>query len=368
MKEGTTYIGLDAHKKTIQVCLLRSNREEPLEWQVANEPGAVRRMAKKILKEAQGEVLSCYEAGPCGYALQRQLQGAGVTCQVIAPSLIPVKPGDRIKTDKRDARKLAELLRANLLTEVQPPNSEQEAVRDLCRCREDAKEDLLRCRHRLGKMLLRRGFAWHQSAWTLKHREWIRTLRFDQPADQAMLADYLLAIEQIEERIRTLETKIEALSQREPYREPVAWLRCFRGINTTTAMTIVAELHNFSRFHSPRELMGYLGLVPSEYSSADTRKQGAITKAGNSHVRRVLVEAAWHYRHPFTIGKPLRQRREGQPEAVIAVADKCGHRLYRRFFRLTTRGKPAGKIVVAVARELVGFIWAALYPRSVKVA
>ncbi len=269
MKEGTTYIGLDAHKKAIQVCLLRSNREEPLEWQVANEAGAVRRMAKKILKESQGEVLSCYEAGPCGYALQRQLQEAGVACQVIAPSLIPVKPGDRIKTDKRDARKLAELLRANLLTEVHPPNAEEEAVRDLVRCREDAKEDLLRCRHRLAKMLLRRGFAWQHKGWTLKHKQWIRTLQFDHPADQAMFGDYLLAIEQIDERIRTLEAKIEALAQRDPYREPVAWLRCFRGIDTTTAMTIVAELHDFSRFHSPRELMAYLGLVPSEYSSSE---------------------------------------------------------------------------------------------------
>jgi transposase len=319
-------------------------------------------LAKKLLREAPEDVLCCYEAGPGGYALQRQMQAVGVRCQVVAPSLIPVKPGERVKTDRRDARKLANLLRAGLLTEVHPPTVEEEAVRDLCRCREDAKEDLLRSRHRLVKMLLRRGTVWvaGKRAWTKAHHEWLRGLRFELPADRAVFEDYLLAIEQIEERIARLDAKLEALSQEEPYREPVGWLRCFRGIDTVTAMTLVAELHDFRRFHSARELMAYLGLVPSEHSSGGGRRRGSITKAGNCHVRRVLVETAWHYRHAPALSKKYRRRRRGQPTWVLALADRAQQRLHRRYVRLSARGKPHNKVAVAIARELVGFIWVAL--------
>lgn len=362
MTNGITCVGLDAHKESIQVAMLVPGRSEPVEWQLANEAQAVRRLAKKLLRDAAEDVVCCYEAGPCGYALQRQIQGVGVRCQVVAPSLIPVKPGERIKTDRRDARKLADLLRAGLLTEVHPPTVEEEAARDLCRCREAAKEDLLRSRHRLVKMLLRRGTVWiaGKRTWTKAHREWLRGLRFERLGDRAAFEDYLLAIEQIEERIARLDAKLEGLAQEEPYRDPVGWLRCFRGIDTVTAMTLVTELHDFRRFHSPRELMAYLGLVPSEHSSAGSRRRGSITKAGNCHIRRVLVEAAWHYRHAPALSKKYRRRRRGQPTWTLALADRAQQRLHRRYLRLSARGKPHNKVAVAIARELVGFIWAAL--------
>jgi len=369
MANGVTCVGLDAHKESIQVAMLVPGRREPLEWQLANEPQAVRRLAKKLLQGAPEDVVCCYEAGPCGYALQRQMQAVGVRCQVVAPSLIPVKPGERVKTDRRDARKLADLLRAGLLTEVHPPTVEEEAARDLCRCREDAKEDLLRSRHRLVKMLLRRGRVWiaGKRTWTKAYYEWLRGLRFELPADQAVFEDYLLAIEQIEERIARVDIKLEAMAQEEPYREPVGWLRCFRGIDTVTAMTLVAELHDFRRFHSPRELMAYLGLVPSEHSSGGSQRRGSITKAGNSHVRRVLVETAWHYRHAPALSKKYRRRRRGQPAWILAVADRAQQRLHRRYVRLCARGKPHNKVTVAIARELVGFIWVALRGRPAEI-
>ena len=363
-KEGITHVGLDAHKKSIQVAMLLPGREKPVEWGMANEPGAVRRMVKKVLREGGEGAEFCYEAGPCGYALQRQIRQLGATCQVIAPGLIPVKPGDRIKTDSRDARKLAELFRAGLLTEVHPPTLEEEAVRDLCRCREDAKADLLRSRHRLGKMLLRRGILWEggKRAWTMSHMQWLRGIAFEHASDKAVFADYLLAIEQLGARLKGLDAQLEEAACKDPYRQPVGWLRCFRGIDTVTAMTIVSELHDFRRFQSPRDLMAYLGLVPSEHSSGEKRHQGSVTKAGNSHVRRVLVEAAWHYRHPVHIGAALQKRRQGQPGRAVAVADRAAQRLHQRFWKLSMRGKPAGKVILAVARELAGFIWAALTP------
>jgi transposase len=279
--------------------------------------------------------------------------------------LIPRKPGDRIKTDRRDARKLAELLRAGLLTEVHSPTVEDEAVRDLCRAREDAHEDLVRCRHRVSKMLLRRGWIWNgaKKAWGQGHRLWLRSLRFEQQADQVVFDNYLQAIAQVEERLRMLEQHIDSVSQLPAYAQPVGALRCFRGMDTLTAMGLVAELHDFMRFDSARGLMAFLGLVPCEFSSADSERRGAITKAGNRHARRLLIEAAWHYRHqPNPQG--LKRRRQGQPAEVIAIADKAMHRLNRRFNRMLAKGKPPGKTVVAVARELAGFIWAALHSKA----
>ena len=358
-----TFVGMDAHKKAINVAMLLPGARQPVEWQVANEPAAIRRLAKKLAREAPGEVRCCYEAGPCGYALQRELEAAdGIICEVVAPSLIPVKPGERIKTDRRDARKLAELQRADLLTVVHPPTADEESVRDLCRCREDAQEDLTRARQRMGKLLLRRGriYTLGKRAWGTLHRQWLRGLTFEHPADQAVVGDYLLAIEQLEERVLTLETKLIEAAQQDPYREPVAWLRCFHGIDTVTAITLVAELHDFRRFRSARELMAYLGLVPSEYSSGESRHRGSITRAGNGHARRVLVEAAWHYRHRVRSGKALRRRRQGQPARVIALAERAQERLSRRYRHLVERGKPTPKVVVAIARELVGFLWGAL--------
>jgi transposase len=364
----TTFVGLDAHKVSIKLAVVLPGASKPVEWQVENEKASVRRMIRKVQRLAPGEVRFCYEAGPCGYALQRWIREQGVACVVVAPSLIPRKPGDRIKTDRRDARKLAELFRAGLLTEVHPPTPEDEAVRDLCRAREDAHEDLVRCRHRLSKMLLRRGWAWNgtQKAWSRGHRLWLRSLKLEHQADQAVLEEYLLAIEQLEQRLRSLEQRVAEVSQLPAYVEAVSALRCFRGIDTITAMGLVAELHDFLRFDSPRGLMAFLGLVPSEHSSGDKDRRGGITNAGNRHARRLLIEASWHYRHlPNT--STLKKRRHGQPAEVVTIADKAMQRLYRRFKRMSEKGKPTPKIVVAVARELVGFIWAALHPLALHV-
>lgn len=361
MTDAITWVGLDAHKATIQVAMLLPGNAAPVEWQVANESAAVKRLARKVQRAAPGAVRSCYEAGVCGYTLQRQLAAALMPCTVIAPALVPRKAGDRVKTDRRDARKLAELLRAGLLTAVRPPTPAEEAARDLCRAREDVREDLLRARHRLGKLLLRRGLVWRATkAWTQAHRRWLRSLTFEHAADQAVLSDYRLAIEQLEARLETVNAALGTLAQEEPFRQPVGWLRCFRGIDTLTAITLVAELHDVRRFTTARALMAYVGLVPSEHSSGETRRRGGITKVGNAHARRVVVEAAWHYRHPPAVGPTLRTRRQGQPAAVVALADKALQRLHRRFARLTARGKTPHKAVVAVGRELVGFVWAAL--------
>lgn len=363
MSQSSTHVGLDVHKKQIVVALVRPEAREAVEWKVANEPRAVRRMARRIARESEGRVTCVYEAGPCGYTLQRQLEGSGMSVQVVAPSLIPRKPGERIKTDRRDARKLAFLSQAGLLTEVHPPSEADEAVRDLCRCREAARQDLTRARHRLSKMLLRQGRVYRVGRnWTQAHRRWLRGQVFEHEAARTVFEDYLLGIEQLEERIRTLDVDLEAISGEGRYREPVGWLRCFRGIETVTAMTIIAELHDFRRFETPRQLMAYLGLVPGESSSGERTRRGGITKAGNRHVRRVLVEAAWHYRHRPAVGKALRHRREGQPTRVITLADRAMQRLHRRFYRLVlANNKPTQKAVVAVARELAGFLWAALY-------
>jgi transposase len=359
---------MDAHKKAISVAMLLPGRRDPEEWQVTNEPKSIERLAKKLVREAPGEVRCCYEAGPCGYVLQRELEAAGgVICEVVAPALIPVKPGERVKTDRRDARKLAELLRAHLLTEVHAPTAADEAARDLSRCREDAREDLLRARQRMSKFLLRRGrvYTIGKRAWGLLHRQWLKGLQFEHAADQVTFEDYLVAIEQLEERLRGLEGQLTGLAEQDPYREPVGWLRCFRGIDTVTAVALVAELHDFRRFRNPRALMAYLGLIPSEFSSGERRRRGAITKAGNTHVRRLIIEAAHHYRHRPGVGVALRRRRQGQPVAIIAIADRAQQRLYRRFGHLMNQnGKPHNKAVVAVGRELIGFVWAALYPAT----
>jgi len=361
VEEGTTYVGLDTHKESIFVAMLLPG-EKPVEWQLRNEPAAVRRLVRTLQRDAPGPIACCYEAGPCGYTLQRQLRGAGLGCLVVAPSLIPVKPGERIKTDRRDAKKLAELLRAGLLTAVHPPTEEDEAVRDLCRCREDAKEDRERTRHRLAKLLLRRGVVYSAGRqWTRAHYTWLRQVHFERAADRTVFDDYLQAVEQVEERLRALDAQLVVAAQLERYRAPVGWLRCFRGIDTVTALTLVAELHGFERFRSARELMAYLGLVPSEHSSAEHHRRGRITKAGNHHVRRLLVEAAWHYRHRPGVGAALRKRRVDQPARIIALADKAQQRLHRRYWTLLGASrKPPNQAVIAVARELAGFVWAAL--------
>lgn len=363
MGEGSTWVGLDVHKERIFVSMLRPGASEPVEWETPHTSAELRRLGRKLVRESGGDLVCCYEAGACGFAPQRALQQQDVRCLVIAPSLVPRKPGERVKTDRRDARKLAENLRAGTLTEVHPPTPEDEAVRDLCRCREDARQDLMRCRHRMNKLLLRRGIVFREGkAWTVRHRQWLRRVQLEHAAEQAVFNDYLLAIEQLEERLKAIEAKLGECAEQEPYRTPVRWLRCLRGFETISAMTVVAELFDFRRFTSPRDLMGYLGLVPSEDSSFPRQRRGAITKAGNTHVRRLLIEAAWHYQHRPGVGVALARRRRGQPEWVIAVADRAQVRLHRRYVRLAySRGKHKNTAIVAVARELVGFIWAVLF-------
>lgn len=361
-----TWVGMDAHKDSIEVAALRPGRPEPVEWQEATTTEAIVRLGRRLLRDAPGPVQCCYEAGPTGYALQRQLRAAGVGCTVIAPSLTPVKPGVRIKTDRRDARKLAELFRAGLLTEVHPPSESDEALRDLCRCRDDVRVDLLRARHRLGKFLLRRHCIYRQTKhhWGSRHVAWLEALRFDDPVSQATFDSYFLAVQQLEERQRQLDLRLAEFGGQVPYREPVGWLRCFKGIDTVTAVCLVAELHDFRRFHSPRQLMAYVGLVPSEHSSGERERRGAITKSGNRHVRRLLVEAAWHHRHRPALSAPLRSRREGQPARVLAIADRAQERLCARYRRMSEAGKVHPKTIVAMARELTGYLWAVLHPAA----
>jgi len=364
MSEPSTFVGMDVHRRDIAVAMLIGDRRDPVEWRVANEQSAVRRLGQRLRREGGSQVHCVYEAGPCGYALQRQLQGLGLACDVVAPSMIPIRPGDRIKTDRRDARKLAELARGRLLTIVRPPSEDEEAVRDVCRGRDDVRVDLMRARHRLGKFLLRRGRVFERPAWSQAHRWWLGQQTFERRAEQIMFEDYLLAVEQAQARRHSLELHLEDLARGPRYTEAVGWLRCFRGIDTITAITLLAELHDFRRFRSPSQLMAYLGLVPSEYSSGPQKRRGGITRTGNRHVRRLLIEAAWHNRHKPSVSVALAERRHGQPASIIALADKAQLRLRRRYRRMEGRGKHPTKIVVAVARELVGYLWVALTPHA----
>ena len=369
MKDSITYVGLDVHKQSINVAMLLPGRSDAVSWQVENEESSVRRMVGRIRKQTEGEVRCCYEAGPCGYALQRHLhRTTDLVCEIVAPALIPRKPGERVKTDRRDALKLAELLRAGLLTEVHSPSEEQQWIRDLTRAREDAVQDQLRARHRLSKFLLRHDMRVSDCrAWSRLYIEKLGKLRFDNAAAQAVLDDYLLAVNQVAERVAELETRIAEVAASDPRRDVVERLMCLRGLGLVSAMTIVAEIHDFSRFNSPRQLMAYLGLVPSEYSSGGKQSRGPITKTGNNHVRRVLVEAAWHYRHPPRVGVGLRRRRRGQPGAVVSLADKAQRRIHQRYRRLSGR-MSRNKAITAAARELTGFIWAVACMNTQRVA
>jgi transposase len=360
MKEPTTYVGIDAHQRELRVAMLIGANERPVQWTCPNEPRALERLCRKLKREAPGALECCYEAGPTGYTLQRLFTREDIPCRVIAPSMVPRKPGDRVKTDRRDAAKLAHFLRAGLLTDVYPPTSADEAVRDLCRARDQLRSDLMRCRHRLGKLLVRRGLLFHGRNWTTAHREWLRRLEWTEAADRHVVGDYQLAIEQIQARLREFDRLLGECALTPRYARVVATLRCFRGIETVSAMTIVSELHAFRRFPHPRALMAYVGLVPSEDSTGDRRRPGAITKTGNLLVRRILVEIAWHYRHAPWMSPAVRRRRAGQPPEVVAIATRAEQRLCRRYRRLSSRGKPTPTVAIAVARELVGFLWAAL--------
>jgi transposase len=360
MGEPTTYVGIDAHKRELQLAMLIGDADRPISWTSPTEPRALERLRRKLERDAPGQIECCYEAGPTGYGLQRRLDGGRIRCRVIAPSLVPRRPGERIKTNRRDAQKLAQLLRADLLTVVRPPTTAEEAVRDLCRARDDARDDLLRARQRLGKLLLRRGLIYHGKNWTKRHYEWLCQLPWPEPAERHVVTDYRLAIAHTETRITEIDRALAQAASTAPYVDAVAALRCFRGIDTVTAMTLLAELHDFRRFPHPRALMAFIGLVPSENSTGDRRRPGAITKMGNGLVRRLLVQAAWHYHHEPRLSAPLRRRRVGQSVAVLTIADQAEQRLCRRYRRLCARLKPKPLVITAIARELVGFVWAVL--------
>lgn len=361
MSKRTTFIGLDAHKRTITAAILRPGSRKPELITFDNNEKSLARFALAQQKAAGGPLRACYEAGSLGFGLQRTLEQWGLPTVVIAPSQMWAKPGDHIKTDRRDAEKLVRQLKADMLTVVRPPTKAEEAVRDLCRAREDAKHDQTAAKNRLMKFLLRKNYRYPgKSAWTKNYVEWLDELEFEFTADKLIFDNYLTAVRQASERVDALTAEIEKISQLAPYADLVGALRCFRGVDTLTAMVLVTELHGFERFEDPRQLMAYLGLVPSEHTSDGKGRRGSITKAGNSHVRRILVEAAWHYRRPPRIGLPLRRRRVDQLPSVIEHADKAMRRLYKRWGTMQAHNKPSPKIVVAMARELVGFLWAVL--------
>jgi transposase len=355
------YVGLDVHADTIAVAVAEGHRGEVRSLgTIRNRADAVRKLVKRL--EPRSTVRVCYEAGPTGYALYWQLVGLGVKCEVVAPTLVPVKSGDRVKTDRRDAEKLARGYRAGDLTAVWVPDAAHEALRDVVRAREAAKKDELRAKHRLSKFLLRHGRRPPQGikAWTSKYWTWVSSVRFEYSAQEATLLDYRTEVKRAAERIERLEKAIDAAVQDAPaqMKAVIEALQALRGVAKITATTLATEVGNFSRFTRPKQLMGYGGLVPSEHSSGNSKRKGAITKTGNAHVRRVLLEAAWNYRHRPALCGRHRQRQQGASEEIKAISWKAQHRLHNRYWRLTSKGKVPGKAITAVARELVGFIWA----------
>ncbi len=358
MKTTTIWVGLDVHKDTISVAVFEGTSSEgrPV-VSIPNQPAHIRKVFAKLVK--QGEVRACYEAGSCGYEVYRQLAAMNIECDVVAPGLIPVRLGDRVKTDRRDAEKLARLLRAGELTSIRVPTEAEEALRDLVRCREDAREDIVRHRQQVLKFLLRHGRIFGGVRhWTLAHWTWLRAQSFEQPLVQTVFTEYLTTLEKTLARAAVLDQEIAKQAEKEPYKAVVGRLRCLRGIDTHSAMALIAEVCDFGRFEHPRELMAYLGLVPSERSSGGKQRRGSITKTGNSHARRIFVEASWHYRHPPARSVTMVARWKDQPPSVVDHAYKAQERLHRRYSRLTSRGKPSQVAAVAVARELVGFVWA----------
>jgi transposase len=359
MKEYSAYVGLDVHKETIAVAVARPGREEPVyRGEIRNERQALLKLIGRL--SPHGEVVSfCYEAGPCGYGLYRAIIETGHECVVVAPALIPRKAGERVKTDRRDALSLARLHRAGELTAVWVPGEEQEVMRDLTRAREDMKAMELKARQRLGAFLLRHEQVYGgKSRWTQAHFRWLEGLKMADPLQQIVLQEYIDAVKETQARVTGLERQLSQALAGWSLRPVVEALMALRGVKAITAMTIVAELGDLSRFESPRQLMSFLGLVPSEHTSGGRRRQGAITKTGNGHVRRVLVEAAWNYRFPARKTAVIERRAEQTAAPVQAIAWQAQKRLCGRYRALFQAGKSKQQVTTAVARELVGFIWA----------
>ena len=361
MKKLIRFVGLDVHAETIAVAVAEPDGTVRSLGRIPNRPEAVRKLLKRL--GAAESLRVCYEAGPCGYVLYWQLTKLGVHCEVIAPTLIPTKAGDRVKTDRRDAEKLARCYRSGDLTAVWVPDAEHEALRDLVRAREAAKKDQLRVRNRLRKFLLRHGLqpASEMKAWSSQYRLWLQSLRFEHKALEATFLDYRAEVDHASERIDRLEKALDTAIDAAPAetRAIIDALQALRGVKKLTATTIVVEVGRLSRFAHPRQLMGYSGAVPSEHSSGgpDHTRRGRITKTGNAHLRRVLVEAAWTYQHRPNLYPALKKRQLGLSDTVREIAWKAQHRLHSRFTRLAARGKARPQVITAVARELLGFIW-----------
>jgi transposase len=360
VKQSTTIVAFDQHAATTVAAVLLPGQRTAALHTLTSDSATIVRFVERVRR--QGPVVCCYEAGPCGFELQRALSAREVVCDLIAPALIPRRAGDRVKTDRRDASQLAVLYRAGALTAIHIPTEQEEAARDLLRCREDIKADLLRARHRLSKFLLRHGrrFTGTKKAWSKRHLAWLREQTWALPALDHTHRACLRAVDEALARLRSVEEDLRTLLALEPLRPRVERLRCFRGMDDLTALTIAAEVGDPRRFASAPRAMAFVGLVPSEHSSGTRQARGAITKTGNAHLRRVLVEAAWHYRHRPFVGAALRRRQQGAPAATVAQAWTAQQRLYRRYHRLRARGKPNPHVITAVARELTGFVWAAL--------
>jgi transposase len=355
------FVGFDVHAETIAVAVAEPNGEVRALGVIPNRPESIHRVVKKLGPVEQLRV--CYEAGPTGYVIYWQLAQLGVRCEVVAPTLVPVKAGDRVKTDRRDAAKLARSYRAGDLTAVWIPDIAHEALRDLVRAREAAKKDQLRARHRLGKFLLRQGRRppTAMKPWTQAYLTWVKSsVHFEHAAQEATLLDYVHEVAQVADRIERLERAIDDAVKTAPARMRAVMeaLQALRGVALITAATIVTELGEISRFASPRQLMAYSGAVPREASSGERTRRGGITKTGNAHLRRVVVEAAWAYRYRPAVGPTLRRRQAALAPGVKEIAWKAQHRLHARYRSLTARGKCKQRVITAVGRELLGFIWA----------
>lgn len=348
----TVAVGLDVHARSIRLAAVCAD-ELLCEQTLPYDEEALERVLRQWPR-----VRCCYEAGPTGFGLYRYLVERGLECEVVAPGLVPQRPGDRVKTDPRDARKLARLLQGGLLEPIHVPSPELEAARDLVRAREDARLDRMRDRQRLSKFCLRHGRLLPTTGWTMTRRKWLAEQRFEHATQQITFDSYLHTVDLVDARVEQLERAIRETAEQQPWCELVARLRCLRGIDTLTALGLVTEIGDFARFQTAEQFMAFVGLVPSERSSGEKRRQGSITKVGNSHVRRLLVESAWHARRRPRVSYELTRRQRDQDPVVLDRAWRCQQRLYHRWQRMTGRGKPPQKIVVACARELAGFVWA----------
>jgi transposase len=359
MTNCITWVGMDDSAKKINVAVFLGHANTPhAEFVVENNPSGHGRLVKR-LKSLPGEVRCVYEAGINGYHLQRVLSHNRIACEVAAPSLTPRRSGNRVKTDPRDAKDLAKLYRSGELTAIAIPGIKQENLRDLLRAREDAMEDQQRARHRLNRFLVRHGLRyWSGKRWTAGHLKWIKEIRFDEPEAQAVLESYRLALDEETERMKQFDQLVEQVAQAPEYQKLASYLVALRGIRVLTAMTIIAEAIDLKRFHDARALMKAVGVVGSEYSSGEKERRGGITKAGNVHLRRIVIESSWHYRHVPTAGKALRKRRAGLPAEAQEIVRKADRRLHKKYWHLVNRGKSTQSAAVAVARELLGFIWA----------